>query len=112
MSERAFRHALASLRLEIAAQLLWLAFRKYRPDQPRVSAGVPEGGQWTDDSGARRRVAANRFRLTPQLEQECEEQYAADTFHCSMVGLRACHAAAAERYAACRTGRPIPPLSY
>lgn len=23
--------------------------RKYRPDQPRVPAGVPEGGQWTDD---------------------------------------------------------------
>jgi hypothetical protein len=25
--------------------------RKYRPDQPRVPAGVREGGQWTDDSG-------------------------------------------------------------
>ena len=25
--------------------------QKYRPDQPRVSAGVPEGGQWTDDGG-------------------------------------------------------------
>jgi len=25
---------------------------KYRPDQPRVPKGVPEGGQWTDDGGA------------------------------------------------------------
>ncbi len=24
---------------------------KYRPDQPRVPKGVPEGGQWTDDGG-------------------------------------------------------------
>ena len=26
--------------------------RKYRPDQPRVPAGVPEGGQWTGVGGA------------------------------------------------------------
>lgn len=25
---------------------------KYRPDQPRVPAGSPEGGQWTSDAGA------------------------------------------------------------
>ena len=25
--------------------------RKYRPDQPRLPAGVPEGGQWTSDDG-------------------------------------------------------------
>jgi hypothetical protein len=26
--------------------------RKYRPDQPRVPAGNPDGGQWTSDDGA------------------------------------------------------------
>jgi len=26
--------------------------RKYRPDQPRVAAGGPAGGQWTSDGGA------------------------------------------------------------
>jgi hypothetical protein len=35
---------------------LWALYesieRKYRPDQPRVPAGVPEGGQWTVDDGA------------------------------------------------------------
>jgi hypothetical protein len=25
---------------------------KYSPDQPRVPAGVPEGGQWTSEGGA------------------------------------------------------------
>jgi hypothetical protein len=29
---------------------LWFAL-KYRPDQPRVPAGNPDGGQWTDDGG-------------------------------------------------------------
>ncbi|RCW79559.1 HK97 family phage prohead protease [Phyllobacterium bourgognense] len=26
-------------------------YRKYNPDQPRVSAGNPDGGQWTDSGG-------------------------------------------------------------
>jgi hypothetical protein len=28
--------------------------RRYRPDQPRVPAGNPHGGQWTDAGGASR----------------------------------------------------------
>ena len=39
------RTNLALLNLEIAL------FRKYRPDQPRVPAGNPDGGQWTDGGG-------------------------------------------------------------
>jgi len=30
------------------------ALQKYRPDQPRVPAGNPEGGQWTDGGGSTR----------------------------------------------------------
>jgi len=30
------------------------ALQKYRPDQPRVPAGNPEGGQWTDGDGSTR----------------------------------------------------------
>ena len=46
------------------------------------------------------------------LIQQCEEQYAKDTFHCNMVGLRACHSQAAQRYSACLNQQPIPPLNY
>ncbi len=42
-----------------ARRLAVVVEQKYRPDQPRVPAGVPEGGQWTDADGASvTRVAA------------------------------------------------------
>ncbi len=116
--------------------------RRYNPNWPsqrRVPGGNADGEQWTDggaDSGeaqqatefegpavsddkvpwsalpdeARPHVAV--FRLTPDLEAECEEQYERDTFLCTMIGSAACHAQAAQRYAACRTGRFIPPLDF
>lgn len=41
--------------------------RKYSPDQPRVPAGNPDGGQWTGDSpnfqGSPIRVAATVIRI-------------------------------------------------
>lgn len=39
---------------------LWL---KYRPDQPRVPAGSPDGGQWTDDGGGTSGGAAGSTEL-------------------------------------------------
>ena len=47
------RRLLAELKLEL---LLWQLRRKYSPNQPRVPAGNPDGGQWTkegDDAGRR-----------------------------------------------------------
>lgn len=41
--------ASAGMRLETALGALE---RRYRPDQPRVPPGTPEGGQWTDASGS------------------------------------------------------------
>lgn len=99
--------------------------RKYRPDQPRVPAGNPDGGQWTTEE----RLAGNeeqsfngesslvelsavRRRSRRALEAYCLAQYARDTFHCTMVGSRACHEQAALRYANCLTNKPIPPLNY
>jgi hypothetical protein len=43
----------------LVAELKWqLALRrfarKYRPDQPRVPAGNPDGGQWTSEGGGPR----------------------------------------------------------
>jgi hypothetical protein len=110
--------------------------KKYSPDQQRVPAGSRDGGQWTNEdesrapsaspnlddaesgggqrtSGAAQqatRVAARR--ISPAREAECEAQYAADIFQCKMVGLMACYAQAALRYANCLQGLPLPPLNY
>lgn len=60
---------LADLRLTLAqrrfARALGDLVRKYRPDQPRMPSGVPEGGQWTIDLGSarQRRLAAERVRV-------------------------------------------------
>jgi hypothetical protein len=56
--------------------------------------------------------AARKFRLTPEIEQQCEDQFDQDTFHCNMVGSAGCHAQAMVRYGACRSGKYIPPLNY
>jgi len=42
------RIMLADLKFELALRALG---RKYSPDQPRVRAGNPDGGQWTDGGG-------------------------------------------------------------
>jgi hypothetical protein len=51
----AFEHELLHLRWLVKSMRLELALRrfqeKYSPDQPRVPAGNPDGGQWTDGSG-------------------------------------------------------------
>src|SRR6266403_2426130 len=49
------REEVASLRAELARRRLEEA--KYSPSQPRVPAGGPRGGQWTDGSGAQGTVA-------------------------------------------------------
>jgi hypothetical protein len=94
-----------------------LAEQTYKPDQPRVPAGAPDGGQWTGQDaaafdngrgGSPTDISAAK-RGTAAL---CAAQYAADIFHCKMVGVRACYAQATERFAACLAGRPIPPLNY
>ena len=100
--------------------------RKYSPDQPRVPAGVPEGGQWTDEdggggstgggtnkspttaSGKPRQQTASR--ISPEREEQCELQYRQDKFKCSTVQSPACYNQAMLRYANCRAGLPIPPL--
>jgi hypothetical protein len=48
LDDPSVRRLLAELKHEL---MLWRLRRKYRPDQPRVAAGNPEGGQWTSDGG-------------------------------------------------------------
>lgn len=47
------RDQCASLRVDLALiKLRYALRRKYRPDQPRVPAGNPDGGQWTSEAGS------------------------------------------------------------
>ena len=54
-----WRTSAIRLELAIGAYLDGLVERRYRPDQPRVPAGNPDGGQWTTvgGSGDRARTA-------------------------------------------------------
>jgi len=83
--------------------------RRYNPDQPRVPAGNPDGGQWTNLDAGRNATIAARSRRN---QAECDEQRKKDEFICRSVRTPLCWAQAMERYAACLAGRPIPPLNF
>jgi hypothetical protein len=94
---------------------------KYDPNQPRVPAGNPDGGQWTDagagsatdnTTNEESLILSGLRRISSGLEELCWNQYMRDVFQCRMVGLRACYEQAALRYSNCLVGRPIPPLNY
>lgn len=111
MSEKArlqsekLKLAITDLKLEVVHQRLELLLKRFDPNQLRAPKGEPDGGQWVNN---RTRVAS-RERLT---DQECDDLFDKDTFHCRMVGLRSCHAQAASRYSDCINGFTIRPLSY
>jgi hypothetical protein len=46
------RYELAALGVKLALLRLAVQAFKYSPDQPRVPAGNPDGGQWTSEGGA------------------------------------------------------------
>jgi hypothetical protein len=91
--------------------------KDFDPDQPRVPAGNPDGGQWTSgggaaenqDNGNTNTVAAARPKPT---ELECDAQYERDLIICRMLRSSACYGQAMARYAACISGRPIPSLNF
>ena len=87
--------AIEDFSVDLALIRINLALRAFDPDQPRIPAGNSEGGQWTsdDDSSSGQLIAEDDDG--EKRERICEEQYAKDTFHCRMVGLRACHESAA-----------------
>ncbi|RYE83398.1 MAG: hypothetical protein EOP19_13935 [Hyphomicrobiales bacterium] len=91
---------------------------KFNPDEPRVPAGNPDGGQWTgggDESAESSdlppadAIAALTSRA---LRATCEAQFDRDIFQCRMVGLRSCYDQAYQRYAACLARQQIPPFNY
>ena len=109
----------AAMRVELTLIKLAHFYRKanFNPNQPRVPAGNPDGGQWTRDEGvvvpgspAGTEVAARR--ISPSIEAQCLLQYRQDIFICNTVRSRACYAQAALRYANCLAELPIPPLNF
>jgi hypothetical protein len=92
---------------------------KYSPDQPRVPAGNPDGGQWTSIGAESENDFPISFQLAARRGRSakyCMAQYASDMFFCSFVepapSRAACRAQAAQRLASCLRGHPIPPLNY
>ena len=115
---------------------------KYSPDQPRIPKRNPGGGQWTRIGGGigqsptrsiarptgnvdvgdvtrlseldgSRNVTAGEFDMAARgKEAECDLQYKRDKLICNLVRTYLCWAQAAERYAACLSGRPIPQLRF
>ena len=70
------RYLLADLRLTLARRRFGRALdqlmRKYRPDQPRMPRGVPEGGEWTvDPNSARQQALAASERLRVAVGPKC-----------------------------------------
>lgn len=60
------RSDFAALRMTFAAgRVIWLLKleRRYRQDQLRVSAGYPDGGQWTDEGGGAGNTSYGRVRV-------------------------------------------------
>jgi hypothetical protein len=110
---------IAQVQSEIAKAVVVLASQyglgKFDPDQPRAPAGNSDGGQWTSTDGAaqtdnsRTTVMAAR---SARSEAECLAQYEKDSFICRAVGTRLCWQQAAERLAACLSGRQLPPLNF
>ncbi len=86
--------------------------RKFDPDQPRVPAGSPDGGQWSgaDLSGDEDSTSITLAAMSKNAR--CEAQWLTDTLLCRMARNSACWAQAMVRLVACERGTSIPPLNY
>jgi hypothetical protein len=98
-----------------AIHSLFTVMEKYDPDQPRIPAGNPDGGQWTGEGAQPTgQIGATPIarRISPELLAECEEQYERDLVVCRMVGLSSCYQQALLRRSNCERGLHIPPLNF
>jgi len=134
------RYELAAARFAAAGVGFALALRKsgFNPNQPRVPAGRSDGGRWTSDaegtadpSDLPSAESASGTSDLPSTEDEtvelsaagnkksplwCWNQMQIDMLYCGSLipawRRAACRAQANERYAACITGKPVPPLPF
>jgi hypothetical protein len=65
----ALREEVASIRADMIRRRL-AEQTKYSPTQPRVPAGEPRGGQWTDRSGGGSTISQGRRRPGTRARQE------------------------------------------
>lgn len=63
---RRLQGRLAGLQCQFEVTRIEMLLRKYRPDQPRVPAGDPGGGQWTDGGGGGRTLGPRYASLRPR----------------------------------------------
>jgi hypothetical protein len=94
------------LKLELLAWRIFRLTAKFDPNQPRVPAGVSEGGQWT-------RVGGGSIESTwdEKRRPQCDVQMESDLFQCRMMPRNPfCENQAMSRWVACMKGHPIPPL--
>lgn len=129
---RKIKYELAAARFEVSLIRFDHACRKagFNPNEPRVPAGNPDGGQWTTEGGnasyttvgtaAHTVSAAGTTQLSAAGRKRsaawCWNQMQIDMLYCSSLlpvwRVAACRAQANERYAACLTGKPLPPLPF
>jgi hypothetical protein len=55
---------------------------------------------------------AGRNCKSKPTEEDCDEMYETDLETCRKLKSRSCYAQAAERWAACKAGRQIPPFPF
>jgi hypothetical protein len=136
---------LLRLRTQVAAANVVTRLRllaeavKYDPNQPRVPAGSPQGGQWTSagggdnesnsDGDTQSANEGDRYGVSEDFSASftlaarrgrsigyCMRQYAVDGLLCSTVEpalrRRACWEQAGYRLGDCIAGRPLRPLNF
>ena len=111
----ATRSSLLDLKTHLIAAQMHSLLRKYRPDQPRVPAGNPDGGQWTEDLASQvpasaRTQVAGKWDLS--REAECNEQLRLDEELCRAAGSRTCWSLTQPRWAACMKNDYVPTLRF
>lgn len=117
----------AATAVEMRLGQLARAFKgSFNPDQTRIPAGQPGGGQWTNDNGssdnptgirnASSSLADELILVGARSEHFCWNQLTIDTLYCNSLQppwwAASCRSQAMQRYAACITGKPVPPLPF
>jgi hypothetical protein len=125
------KYELAALRVQVAMLRHAHVCRKagFKEDQPRWPQGTPgtpkPGGRWSGGGAGstppQPKPSAERpapYRLAASGRQSaayCWNQMQIDMLFCTTLRpsiIRACRAQAMERYSACITGKPLPPLLF
>lgn len=105
---REVEHAVATRRVTLLGVQLASLLRKYDPNQPRVPAGRPDGGQWTRVAGIGG-IAGGKWDNGNW--EKCEEQYDKD-FRLCPPGQFACREQAMLRMVNCMKNEPLAPFRW